>query len=213
MKNKLMAAMAATVLCVPITAMAGVISGKVVDSSTDEPMEYVNVTLSNATTGKELPVGTMSGGDGSFMLSDIPTGSYKVKLSFVGYNAAFVDAVLRSSNESLDLNVVELSENTHILDEVEVVGVDEDGEVSLRGNSSVTIWINGRPSGLTADNRGQILEQLPAETIEKIEVITNPSAKYSPEGTSGIINIVLKRNRQAGYFGGAQAGAWVATSM
>lgn len=245
MKNKLMAAMAATVLCVPITAMAGVISGKVVDSSTDEPMEYVNVTLSNATTGKELPVGTMSGGDGSFMLSDIPTGSYKVKLSFVGYNAAFVDAVLRSSNESLDLNVVELSENTHILDEVEVVGmksqmrfeldkkvfnvdqniaaagasasdiletvpsveVDEDGEVSLRGNSSVTIWINGRPSGLTADNRGQILEQLPAETIEKIEVITNPSAKYSPEGTSGIINIVLKRNRQAGYFGGAQAGA------
>ena len=92
-----------------------------------------------------------------------------------------------------------------ILNNIPSVEVDGDGEVSLRGNSSVTVWINGKESGITADNRAQILEQMPAESIEKIEVITNPSAKFSPEGTSGIINIVLKENRAAGYYGGVQA--------
>ena len=89
---------------------------------------------------------------------------------------------------------------SEILETVPSVEVDDEGSISLRGNSSVTVWINGKPSGLTADNQGQILEQLPAETIEKIELITNPSAKYSPEGTAGIINIVLKQNRQPGYW-------------
>ncbi len=93
-----------------------------------------------------------------------------------------------------------------VLSNIPSVEVDNDGEVSLRGSSSVTVWINGKASGLSADNRAQILEQLPAESIEKIEVITNPSAKYSPEGTSGIINIVLKQNRKAGYYGSLQAG-------
>lgn len=93
-----------------------------------------------------------------------------------------------------------------VLSNIPSVEVDNDGEVSLRGSSSVTVWINGKASGLSADNRAQILEQLPAESIEKIEVITNPSAKYSPEGTSGIINIVLKQDRKAGYYGSLQAG-------
>lgn len=93
-----------------------------------------------------------------------------------------------------------------VLTNIPSVEVDNDGEVSLRGNSNVTVWINGKASGLSADNRAQILEQLPAESIEKIEVITNPSAKYSPEGTAGIINIVLKEDRKAGYYGSVQAG-------
>lgn len=94
-----------------------------------------------------------------------------------------------------------------VLSNIPSVEVDNEGEVSLRGSSDVTVWINGRASGLSADNRGQILEQLPAESIERIEVITNPSAKFSPEGTSGIINIVLKEDRRAGYYGSVQAGA------
>lgn len=94
-----------------------------------------------------------------------------------------------------------------VLTNVPSVEVDNEGEVSLRGNANVTIWINGKASGLSADNRAQILEQMPAESIEKIEVITNPSAKYSPEGTAGIINIVLKQDRKAGYYGSVQAGA------
>lgn len=93
-----------------------------------------------------------------------------------------------------------------VLSNIPSVEVDNEGEVSLRGSSNVTVWINGKASGLSADNRAQILEQMPAESIEKIEVITNPSAKYSPEGTAGIINIVLKQDRKAGYYGSVQAG-------
>jgi outer membrane receptor protein involved in Fe transport len=95
---------------------------------------------------------------------------------------------------------------SEVLSNIPSVEVNTEGEVSLRGNSAVTIWINGKASGLSADNRAQILEQMPAENIDRIEVITNPSAKYSPEGTAGIINIILKENRKAGYFGSIQAG-------
>jgi len=94
-----------------------------------------------------------------------------------------------------------------LLENIPSIEVTTDGEISLRGNSSVEVWINGKASGLTSDNRGEILQQIPAESIERIEVIDNPSAKYSPEGTAGIINIVLKRDRRAGYYGALQAGA------
>lgn len=96
---------------------------------------------------------------------------------------------------------------SELLENIPSIEVDNEGEISLRGNSSVTIWINGKASGLSADNQAQILEQIPAESIERIELITNPSAKFSPEGTSGIINIILKKNRKAGYYGSFQIGA------
>lgn len=133
-------------------------------------------------------------------------------------NATAVDAVevtgMRSQMQfDIDKKVFNVDQNiastggsaSDILGNIPSVEVDGDGDVSLRGNSSVTVWINGKESGITADNRAQILEQMPAESIEKIEVITNPSAKFSPEGTSGIINIVLKKNRMKGYYGGVQA--------
>ncbi len=90
------------------------------------------------------------------------------------------------------------------LENIPSVEVDSEGSISLRGSSSVTVWINGKAQGLTADNRGDILEQMPAESIDRIEVITNPSSKYSAEGSAGIINIILKRDRKAGYYGGVQ---------
>ena len=92
------------------------------------------------------------------------------------------------------------------LENIPSVEVDNDGNVSLRGNSSVEVWINGKASGLTSDNRAQILQQLPAESIERIEVIDNPSAKFSAEGSAGIINIVLKKDLKPGYYGSLQAG-------
>ncbi|MCL2311763.1 MAG: outer membrane beta-barrel protein, partial [Firmicutes bacterium] len=74
------------------------------------------------------------------------------------------------------------------------VEVDIEGNVTLRGNSNVEIWINGRPSRLNAENLKNYIQQLPANSLERIEVITNPSARYSAEGTGGIINIVTKSN-------------------
>ena len=93
-----------------------------------------------------------------------------------------------------------------LLENIPSVEVSTEGEVSLRGNTSVEVWINGKASGLTSDNRGEILQQIPAESIERIEVIDNPSAKYSAEGSAGIINIILKRDRKAGYYGSVRAG-------
>ncbi len=96
---------------------------------------------------------------------------------------------------------------SELLEQIPSIEVTTDGEISLRGNSSVEVWINGKASGLTSDNRGEILQQIPAESIERIEVIDNPSAKFSPEGSAGIINIILKRDRKAGYYGSLRAGA------
>ena len=89
-----------------------------------------------------------------------------------------------------------------LLQNIPSVDVDIEGNVSLRGNGNVLILINGQTSPLMgAANRAMVLEQLPADTIEKIEVITNPSAKYKPDGTAGIINIELKRQHTAGFSG------------
>ncbi len=83
-----------------------------------------------------------------------------------------------------------------ILNNVPSVSVNSNGAVSLRGNSGVRILINGKPSVLSANNG---LEQIPSESIEKIEVITNPSSKYDSQGTAGIINIILKKNKVSGF--------------
>ena len=108
---------------------------------------------------------------------------------------------------SVDQNIASSGGSaTDVLENIPSVEVDQEGNISLRNNESVEIWINGKPSGLTAENRAQILEQMPAETIQEIEIITNPSAKYNPEGTAGIINLVMKKNRKAGYYGSVEAG-------
>lgn len=109
---------------------------------------------------------------------------------------------------SVDQNIAAAGGSaTEVLQNIPSVDVDNEGNVSLRNNASVEVWINGKPSGLTADNRAQILQQMPAESIESIEIMTNPSAKYNPEGTAGIINLVMKRNRKAGYYGSVSAGS------
>ena len=93
-----------------------------------------------------------------------------------------------------------------VLKNIPSVTVDNQGNVSLRKDGNVEVWINGKASGLTVDNRAQVLQQMPAESIESIEVMTNPSAKFNPEGSAGIINIVMKQKRKAGYFGSISAG-------
>ena len=108
----------------------------------------------------------------------------------------------------LDKRVVNVDKNivagggtaSDVLEQVPSVAIDNDGNVTLRGSSNVKVLVNGRPSELLASDLATLLEQIPASTVENVEVITNPSAKYDPEGMSGIINIKLK-DKTAGALG------------
>jgi len=88
-----------------------------------------------------------------------------------------------------------------VLENVPSVNVDMDGNVSLRGNANVRILVDGKPSGLVGISSAAVLDQLPANSIERIEVITNPSARYDAEGIVGIINIILKKEKRKGFNG------------
>ena len=208
---------------------AGVIRGKVIDAKTREPMQFVNISVRQAGTTVPLK-GMVTDETGTFHIVQLPEGSYTLSISKQIPGVNFRNLLLQEDSQLLgevkvtgqrsqmkfdiDKKVFNVDQNisstggtaSDVLTNIPSVEVDNEGEVSLRGSSDVTVWINGRASGLSADNRAQILEQLPAESIERIEVITNPSAKFSPEGTSGIINIVLKEDRRAGYYGSLQAG-------
>lgn len=94
-----------------------------------------------------------------------------------------------------------------VLDNTPSVQVDGDGKVSLRGNENVAVQINGRPAPLRGTQLGAYLKSLPANVVERVEVIPNPSAKYDPEGMAGIINIVLKSTVDLGLSGGATVAA------
>lgn len=109
-----------------------------------------------------------------------------------------VDRKVFSVEQSL---VSEGGSATDLLANVPTVSVDIDGNVNLRGSGSVRILIDGKPSAIGGGDIATVLQSLPASSIETIELITNPSAKYDPEGQTGIINIVLKKNKKIGVNG------------
>ncbi len=92
-----------------------------------------------------------------------------------------------------------------ILDNLPSVQVDVDGNVSLRGSENVRVLIDGKPSTITAGSVGEALRQFQGNMIESVEVITNPSSRYDAEGEVGIINIILKKDKQKGINGSVEA--------
>ena len=136
-------------------------------------------------------------------------GTVEIGLSAKNMGEVVVTARKSLLNTSIDRKVYNVSQDimaqsgsvSDILKNIPSVEVDIEGQVSLRGSSDVMILINGRPSPLMGKTRAEVLQQLPANSIERIEVITNPSARFRPDGTSGIINIVLKKNTKAGWNG------------
>jgi outer membrane receptor protein involved in Fe transport len=224
-----------------VFAQSGSVSGKIVESSTKQPVEFATIALmangNNVVVKQEV-----SNAKGVYKFTGLANGKYYVVASFVGLdNYKSAEFMIDAAHTKIDLNI-SLIGGTKKLDEVTVtakkslymnsidrkiynvdqdimaksgsasevlqnvplVQVDIEGNVSLR-NSSATILINGKVSPIMGKNAAAALQQLPANSIERIEVITNPSAKYKPDGTGGIINIVLKKNIKGGFNGGVTA--------
>lgn len=213
------------------------ITGKVIDSKSNQPLEYATIVLKNTDTQK------ISGGitdmEGKFDIKT-PTGNYEISVEFISFNSKKYPK--QNITSDLDLGTIKLSENSKSLGEVVIIAekttvdirldkkvfnigkdlsirggnasdvlgnvpsvqVDVEGAVSLRGNENVTILIDGRPSALVGMNGAEALRQIPAEAIEKVEVITSPSARYDAEGTAGILNIILRKNKLIGFNGSLQ---------
>lgn len=133
----------------------------------------------------------------------VSVGAIGILSSSQDIEAVVVTGEKRMLQHNLDKKVINVDKDIasqggtalDVLQNVPSVDVDTDGNVSLRGSSNVNILIDGRPSNLTS------MDELPAQMIESIEVITNPSARYDPDGLSGIINIVLKKKKEVGYNG------------
>ncbi len=138
----------------------------------------------------------------------VNVGKLQIKATSTMMDAVEVVAERSMVEYQLDKRVVNVDKNivagggtaTDVLEQVPSVAIDNDGNVTLRGSTNVKVLVNGRPSELLASDLSTLLEQIPASTVENVEVITNPSAKYDPEGMSGIINIKLK-DRTAGALG------------
>jgi len=216
-------------------APSGLIYGKLVDAEGGKPVEYASIALLRSDS--TVVTGMLSKGNGDFSLEHLAPGRYIIRINFIGYSTVYKNVSLAPKQTQVDVGNIKLSANVKSLAGVEVIGekptytmaidkkvfnvdknlasaggtaadvlkqvpsvnVDIDGNVTVR-RGSPTIFVDGRPSTLT-------LDQIPADAIASIEVVTNPSAKYDAEGVSGILNIVLKKNRKAGINGNVNAGA------
>lgn len=142
----------------------------------------------------------------------IDLGTLILKESSSKLNEVVLRAEISSVVQKVDRKVINVGKDltsagttaSELLNNVQSVSVDsQTGEISLRGNSNVRILVDGRPTNISA---AQLLKQIPSTSIKSIELITNPSAKYNPEGMSGIINIILHKNANMGFNGNLDTG-------
>ena len=190
-----------------ITDATGAFTLEVADGQYELVVSFIGYTenkRSLTVAGKPINVGRIALKEDAQVLQDVEVVGQGSSMRFELDKKVFtVDQNIASAGASV----------TDVLENIPSVDVDQEGNISLRNSEDVEIWINGKPAGLNSENRGQVLQQMPAGTIEKIELITNPSAKFSPEGTSGIINLVMKKDRSAGYYGSVQAGLEYAQNL
>ena len=206
------------------------IYGKVVDSKTHKPVDYASVALLSATSDSVIN-GILTEVNGDFSLDYLSPGPYRIKVTFMGYKALVQSLTLSASVPEQDLGNLLIEPNTQKLGEVTVTGekaavtmtvdrkvfnvdkdissrggngldvmknipgvsIDADGNVALRNNTPL-IYVDGKPTTLT-------LDQIPSDQIDRVEVITNPSAKFEAAASGGILNVVLKHNVKPGYNG------------
>jgi len=211
-------------------AINGKVKGRTYDANDKTPLPYVSVVLLNINKGS-MVTGNITDNNGYFTLNDIPFGSYKLKITSVGYDSVVKIIQLDFSKSELEVGNIYLNPSAILLKSATITGdksqivlkpdkkeinvdkdlsikggtgidalknvpgvtVNSDDEISLR-NSTPNIYVDGKPTNLT-------MRQIPADQINTIEIITNPSAKYEASATGGIINVTLKKNKKPGYNG------------
>lgn len=139
----------------------------------------------------------------------VQTGTIKMRVAATGLKEVTVSAskpIVRQEVDRIAYNVQNdpESQTLTVLDmlrKVPLISVDASDNIKLKGNTNYKIFINGRPSAMLARNPADVFKSMPAENIEKIEVITTPPAKYDAEGLAGIINIITKKKIDEGYNG------------
>lgn len=210
-----------------------IISGKIIDKISKQPLEYTTISLENTVSNK-ITAGGITDAKGDFTFDATP-GVYNIKIEFISFKPLEIKA--KTITENTNLGTITLQEDatqlnevviraekttveikldkkvynvgndlmvkggtvSDVLDNIPSVTVDVEGNVSLRGNDNVRILIDGKPSN--AINITEALKIIPADAIDKVEVITNPSARYDAEGGGGILNIVLKKGKTNGLNG------------
>ncbi len=209
------------------------VSGKIIDKTNKQPLEYATITLQNTKKATDV-TGGITNAKGEFEF-EVHTGTYDIKIEFISFKA--IEIKQKNIQENLNLGTISLADDATQLNEVEIrterttveikldkkvynvgtdlmvkggtvsdvldnipsVAVAQDGTISLRGNENVRILIDGKPSN--AINIAEALKQIPADAIDKVEVVTNPSARYDSEGGGGLLNIILKKGKNQGVNG------------
>jgi outer membrane receptor for ferrienterochelin and colicins len=217
----------------PIVKAKLKVTGKVIEKTSRQPLEYATITLRLPNNPKAVS-GGITNAKGEFSV-DINPGIYDITVEFISFKPTEIKG--RNIESNTNIGTIPLTEDAAQLNEVVVraekttveikldkkvfnvgndlmvkggtvsdvlsnipsVSVDVEGNVSLRGNENVKILIDGKPSN--AINITEALRIIPADAIDKVEVITNPSARYDAEGGGGILNIVLKKGKNQGFNG------------
>ena len=178
-----------------VTNREGMFSIKLEKGTYDLEIEYISFEvkyISNFTIDKDTDLGTIKLGAKAGELDEVTVVAETTQVE------VRLDKKIYTVGKDLTTAGGTVSD---ALGNVPSVTVDIDGAISLRGNNNVRILINGKPSSVAGFGDQDVFQQLPAEAIESVEVITSPSARYDAEGTAGIINIILKREKTLGFNG------------